>query len=93
MLRCDIQPTYGTKRQVIGRATALLRSFGGLNGRGGRASIPIIGSQFEVIGMFNFEFVVVCPFAHPNLSIGSKKTYWKSIATKVCLCLFMIFMH
>ena len=40
-------------------------------------------SDFQVLGFVNFEYIVVRPFTHKNLSIGSKQTYWKSVTTKV----------
>ncbi len=94
ILRFDVQPTYGSK-QIVGRATALLSTIGGsaeLNAaagasgrRSGRCSVPLMSNNLEIIGMVNFEFLVATPFAHRNLSIGSKQTYWKSVATKVSL--------
>lgn len=33
--------------------------------------------------MVTFEYIIALPFQHPNLSIGSKQTYWKSVSTKV----------
>ena len=50
---------------------------------GGRLSIPLTNAKLETIGMVNFEYIIVMPFQHPNLSIGSKQTYWKSVSTKV----------
>lgn len=92
-IRFDLQPTYGNKKQVLGRATQVLThlldqlsvaggpKFHGLSGV--RCSSPIIGPQLEVIGTVHFEITVVTPFSHPNLSINSKGTYWKSVTTKV----------
>lgn len=36
-----------------------------------------------MVGTVKFEYMLVSAFEHSNLSLGSKKTYWKSVATKV----------
>lgn len=44
----------------------------------GTATIPIISPELEEIGTFTFEYVVVKPFKHDNLSNVLARTYWKS---------------
>ncbi|RUS26593.1 Glycerophosphoryl diester phosphodiesterase family-domain-containing protein, partial [Jimgerdemannia flammicorona] len=92
VLRFDVVPTYGSSRKkIVGRASALLASDQTFSvGAGEKASlrgqmtVPIVGAEtLESIGSVAFEYVVVRTFEHPNMSIGSKHTYWKSITTQV----------
>ncbi|CAG8572078.1 3742_t:CDS:10 [Paraglomus brasilianum] len=87
-LNFDLVPTYGTKKQLIGRATALLSSIKTFDidktSFMGSVTVPILGAgSLEVIGKIIFEFLVVNPYTHPNLSVDSKHTYWKSLTTKL----------
>ncbi|CAG8538168.1 891_t:CDS:2, partial [Paraglomus occultum] len=87
-LNFDLVPTYGTKKQLIGRATALLSSIKTSDTEKaplmGSVTVPILGAgSLEVIGKIIFCFLVVNPYSHPSLSVDSKHTYWKSLTTKV----------
>ncbi|RPA90314.1 glycerophosphocholine phosphodiesterase [Choiromyces venosus 120613-1] len=85
-LTFDIVPTYaGSKDQIVGRAVALLSSIKPELGKRrvslqGGVQVPILGANLEIIGCLNFEFMIVTPFAHPNMEITKQQTYWKSLA-------------
>ncbi|KAI1129869.1 Glycerophosphoryl diester phosphodiesterase family-domain-containing protein [Nemania abortiva] len=82
----DIVPTYsGNEKNKIGRAVALLSSIRPTLGTSrmnlqGDICVPIMGSNLEVIGTVNFNFLVITPFTHPNMEINSQQTYWKKLA-------------
>ncbi|KAK5631441.1 hypothetical protein RRF57_007155 [Xylaria bambusicola] len=82
----DIVPTYsGNEKNKIGRAVALLSSVRPNLGTGrmnlqGDICVPIMGSNLEVIGSVNFNFLVITPFSHPKMEINSQQTYWKKLA-------------
>ncbi|KAK7547255.1 Glycerophosphoryl diester phosphodiesterase family-domain-containing protein [Phyllosticta citricarpa] len=83
----DIVPTYaGSKERVVGRAVALLSSIKPNVGSNrmtlkGDVSVPIVAANtLDVIGSVNFNFLIITPFSHPNLSITENHTYWKSMA-------------
>ncbi|KAI2622609.1 Glycerophosphoryl diester phosphodiesterase family-domain-containing protein [Xylaria nigripes] len=82
----DIVPTYsGDEKKKIGRAVALLSSVRPNLGSSrmnlqGDVCVPIMGSNLEVIGAVNFNFLVITPFAHPSMEINSQRTYWKKLA-------------
>ncbi len=80
-------PTYETKRQLIGRATALLSSVKTYSGPHSSlmrsVTVPILGmNSLEVIGKVIFEVLIIKPFKHKNLLVDNKP-YWKSVTTKV----------
>ncbi|KAK8193210.1 glycerophosphodiester phosphodiesterase GDE1 [Phyllosticta capitalensis] len=84
----DIVPTYaGSKERVVGRAVALLSSIKPNVGSNrmtlkGDVSVPIVAANtLDVIGSVNFNFLIITPFSHPNLSITENHTYWKSMAS------------
>ncbi|KAK7756478.1 Glycerophosphocholine phosphodiesterase [Diatrype stigma] len=83
----DIVPTYsGNEKNKIGRAVALLSSVRPTIGSQrmnlqGDICVPIIGSNLEVIGVVNFNFIVIKPFSHPNMEINSQQTYWKKLTS------------
>lgn len=86
----DLVPTYsGTTNKRIARAVALLSSI--KPGVGNKRmtlqtdlSVPLIGgADFDVIGSINFNFLIITPFTHPNVSISEEKTYWTKSSTKV----------
>lgn len=87
----DIVPTYsGNEKNKIGRAVALLSSVRPNIGTGrmnlqGDVCVPIMGSNLEVIGAVNFNFLVITPFAHPNMEINSRQTYWKKLASTMLI--------
>ncbi|KAH8156340.1 hypothetical protein CIB48_g11907 [Xylaria polymorpha] len=82
----DIVPTYsGNEKHKIGRAVALLSSVRPNVGSSrmnlqGDVCVPIMGSNLEVIGAVNFNFLVITPFTHPNMEINSQQTYWKKLS-------------
>ncbi|KAI9882398.1 MAG: hypothetical protein M1823_005855 [Watsoniomyces obsoletus] len=87
-LRFDIVPTYaGTTEPVIGRAVALLSSVKPAVGSKrctlqGDLSVPIVAaSTLDVIGAVHFNFLVITPFEHPNMSITEEQTYWKTVTS------------
>jgi glycerophosphodiester phosphodiesterase len=47
----------------------------------GDVCVPIMGSNLEVIGAVNFNFLVITPFSHPNMEVTSKQTYWRKVET------------
>ncbi|KAI0420331.1 Glycerophosphoryl diester phosphodiesterase family-domain-containing protein [Xylaria grammica] len=87
----DIVPTYsGNEKNKIGRAVALLSSVRPNLGTSrmnlqGDICVPIMGSNLEVIGAVNFNFLVITPFTHPNMEINSQQTYWKKLASTMVI--------
>ncbi len=88
----DIVPTYaGTNEQVVGRAVALLSSIKPSIGSKrislqGDVTVPIIAANtLEVIGSVNFNFLVITPFTHPNMTITENQTYWKSMTSTMVI--------
>ncbi|KAI1173019.1 Glycerophosphoryl diester phosphodiesterase family-domain-containing protein [Nemania sp. FL0916] len=87
----DIVPTYsGNEKNKIGRAVALLSSVRPNLGTSrmnlqGDVCVPIMGSNFEVVGAVNFNFLVITPFTHPNMEINSQQTYWKKLASTMLI--------
>ena len=86
----DLVPTYaGTTTKVIGRAVALLSSIKPTIGTKrmnlqGDLSVPLVAqSTLNIIGTVNFNFLIITPFIHPNLSVSEDRTYWKKSATRV----------
>lgn len=88
----DIVPTYaGSNDRVIGRGVALLSSIRAAAGPKrstlqGDVSVPIMASgTLDVIGTVNFNFLVITPFKHPNMSITENQTYWKSMTSTMVI--------
>lgn len=86
----DIVPTYaGSKDKIVGRGVALLSSIKPNIGSKrislqGDLSVPIVAAEtLDVIGSVNFNFLIITPFTHPNMSITENQTYWKSTSTMV----------
>jgi glycerophosphodiester phosphodiesterase len=83
----DIVPTYsGNIKDKIGRGVALLSSVRPSMGAKrmnlqGDVCIPIMGSNLEVMGTVNFNFLVITPFSHPNMEVTSRQTYWRKLET------------
>ena len=84
----DLVPTYaGSKDQVVGRAVAMLSTIKpGLGSKRitlqGDITVPVLGAKsLEVIGSVNFNFLIIKPFQHPNMTINENYTYWKSMAS------------
>ena len=88
----DIVPTYaGSKDQIVGRGVALLSSIKPSIGSKritlqGDVTVPIIAAHtLEVIGSVNFNFLIITPFKHPNMSITENQTYWKSMTSTMVI--------
>jgi len=84
----DLIPTYaGSKDQVVGRGVALLSSIKPSIGSNrmnlkGDVTVPIVAANtLEVIGSVTFNFLIITPFSHPNMSITENQTYWKKSVT------------
>ncbi|KAI8941427.1 hypothetical protein NX059_002649 [Plenodomus lindquistii] len=83
----DLVPTYaGSHERVVGRGVALLSTIKTSIGSKrislqGDMKVPIVAaSTLEVIGAVNFNFLVITPFQHPNMSVTEQHTYWKKMA-------------
>jgi glycerophosphodiester phosphodiesterase len=88
----DIVPTYaGSNDKIIGRGVALLSSVKPSIGSQrislqGDVTVPIIAATtLDVIGTVKFNFLVITPFTHPNMSINERQTYWKSMASTMLI--------
>ena len=88
----DIVPTYaGSKDQIVGRGVALLSSVKPDVGSKkinlqGDVSVPIMAANtLDVIGTVNFNFLIITPFKHPDLSIAENQTYWKSLTSTMVI--------
>ncbi|KAF2471964.1 GDPD-domain-containing protein [Lindgomyces ingoldianus] len=84
----DIVPTYaGSKDRIVGRGVALLSSIKPTIGSKritlqGDVKVPIIAATtLDVIGSVNFNFLIITPFTHPNMSITEQHTYWKKMSS------------
>ena len=91
-LMFDLFPTYaGTKDQIVGRGVALLSSIKPTVGSNrtnlkGDSTVPIVAANtLEVIGSVTFNFLVVTPFHHPNMSITGNQTYWKTMSSTMVI--------
>ncbi|KAL5341604.1 Glycerophosphoryl diester phosphodiesterase family-domain-containing protein [Aspergillus crustosus] len=88
----DLVPTYaGSKDQIVGRGVALLSSVKPTVGSHrinlqGDSTVPIVAANtLEVIGSITFNFLVITPFTHPNMSINTEQTYWRSMASTMVI--------
>lgn len=88
----DIVPTYaGNNDKRIGRGVALLSSIKPSIGAKritlqNDVSVPVVAANtLEFIGSINFNFLIVTPFSHPNLSITEERTYWKSMTSTMVI--------
>ncbi|EXJ84657.1 hypothetical protein A1O3_05327 [Capronia epimyces CBS 606.96] len=88
----DLIPTYaGSKERVVGRGVALLSSVKPSLGTKrmplqGDVTVPILAANdLEVIGSVTFNFLVITPFKHPNMSVTENQTYWKSMASTMVI--------
>ncbi|CZT51227.1 related to glycerophosphocholine (GroPCho) phosphodiesterase [Rhynchosporium secalis] len=88
----DIVPTYsGHQDHKVGRGVASLGSIKQAIGTSrmnlqGDVTVPILSTlDMEVIGEVNFNFLVITPFSHPNMSITTKQTYWKEISSTMII--------
>ncbi|KAJ5893572.1 hypothetical protein N7495_005263 [Penicillium taxi] len=88
----DLVPTYaGSKDQIVGRGVALLSSIRQSVGSNrinlkGDSTIPIVAAKtLDVIGSVTFNFLVITPFKHPNMSITGNQTYWRSMSSTMVI--------
>jgi glycerophosphodiester phosphodiesterase len=88
----DICPTYaGSKDSIVGRGVALLSTIKTSIGSKriplqGDVKVPIVAaSTLQVIGTVNFNFLIITPFQHPNMSITEEHTYWKKMASTMVI--------
>ncbi|KAL2068810.1 hypothetical protein VTL71DRAFT_15148 [Oculimacula yallundae] len=87
----DIVPTYsGHQDHKVGRGVAILGSIKQAIGVArmnlqGDVSVPIMSTDLEVIGVVNFNFLVITPFSHPNMGITTKQTYWKEVSSTMII--------
>ncbi|KAL8827387.1 MAG: hypothetical protein Q9191_003212 [Dirinaria sp. TL-2023a] len=88
----DVVPTYaGNYQHVVGRGVALLSSVKPSIGSKrislqGDVTVPIVAANtLEVIGSVNFNFLIITPFTHPNISINENQTYWKSLTSTMVI--------
>lgn len=88
----DIVPTYaGSNDRVVGRGVALLSTIKTSIGSKrislqGDMKVPIVAaSTLDVIGAVNFNFLIITPFQHPNMSVTEQHTYWKRVASTMVI--------
>lgn len=88
----DLIPTYsGSKDRIVGRGVALLSSIRPSIGSKrmvlqGDLTVPLMASTtMDVIGSVTFNFLIITPFTHPNMSITENQTYWKSMASTMVI--------
>ncbi|KAF2739906.1 GDPD-domain-containing protein [Polyplosphaeria fusca] len=88
----DIVPTYaGSNERIVGRGVALLSSIKPSIGSKritlqGDVRIPIIAAtNLNVIGLVNFNFLIITPFSHPNMSITEQHTYWRKMTAPMVI--------
>ena len=91
-LRFDIVPTYaGSNDQIVGRGVALLSTIKPSMGSKrvtlqGDVAVPIMAANtLEVIGSVNFNFLIITPFTHPNMTIRGDLTYWKKMTSTMVI--------
>lgn len=89
-IKFDLIPTYsGSKDKVVGRGVALLSSIKPTVGSKritlqGDLTVPILAANtLDVIGSVTFNFLIITPFTHPNMTITEGHTYWKSTSPMV----------
>jgi glycerophosphodiester phosphodiesterase len=88
----DLVPTYaGSKEKIVGRGVALLSSIKPTIGSQrinlkGDSTVPIVAANtLDVIGSVTFNFLVITPFKHPNMSITGNQTYWRSMSSTMVI--------
>jgi len=88
----DLVPTYaGSRERIVGRGVALLSSIKPNLGSKrmplqGDVTVPLMAaSDLEVIGSVTFNFLIITPFHHPNMSVTENQTYWKSMASTMVI--------
>ncbi|KAJ6113206.1 hypothetical protein N7512_008530 [Penicillium capsulatum] len=88
----DLVPTYsGSKDKIVGRGVALLSTIKQTVGSQrinlkGDSTVPIVAANtLDVIGSVTFNFLVITPFKHPNMSITGNQTYWRSMSSTMVI--------
>jgi glycerophosphodiester phosphodiesterase len=88
----DLIPTYsGSKDRIFGRGVALLSTIRPSIGSKrmllqGDLTVPLMASTtMDVIGSVTFNFLIITPFKHPNMSITENQTYWKSMTSTMVI--------
>ncbi|GKZ30627.1 glycerophosphocholine phosphodiesterase [Aspergillus brasiliensis] len=88
----DLIPTYaGSKDKVVGRGVALLSSIKPSVGSHrinlkGDSTVPIVAANtLEVIGSVTFNFLIITPFKHPNMTVTGEQTYWRSMSSTMVI--------
>ena len=88
----DLVPTYaGSKERIVGRGVAMLSSIKPTIGSKrinlqGDLTVPIIAANtLDIIGSVTFNFLIITPFSHPNMSVNENQTYWKSMASTMVI--------
>ena len=88
----DIVPTYaGSNDRIVGRGVVLLSTFKPSVGSQRITlqddfQVPIIAATtLQAIGLVNFNFLIITPFAHPNMSITEQHTYWKKMSSTMVI--------
>ncbi|TPX10013.1 uncharacterized protein E0L32_008860 [Thyridium curvatum] len=87
----DIVPTYsGNEKNKVGRGAALLSHIRPTIGTKrmnlqGDVCVPILSANLDIIGTVNFNFLVVTPFAHPNMGVTSEQTYWRKMSSTMVI--------
>lgn len=88
----DLIPTYsGSKDRIVGRGVALLSTIRPSIGSKrmflqGDLTVPLMASTtMDVIGSVTFNFLIITPFKHPNMSITENQTYWKSMTSTMVI--------
>jgi glycerophosphodiester phosphodiesterase len=88
----DLIPTYsGSRDKVVGRGVALLSSLKTHLGSKkmplkGDLTVPIMSSgDLDVVGSVTFNYLIINPFHHPNMSLSENQTYWKSMASTMVI--------
>ena len=89
----DLVPTYAGNPEKaenrVARGVALLSTIKPNVGNmrmslQGDLTIPLMSNTtLDVIGVVNFNFLIIRPFKHPNMAISEDRTYWKKSSTMV----------
>lgn len=91
----DLIPTYqypainkkNSGSKIFGRAIALLKDAytkvgSNLRSLHNNITIPILEStNLNNLGSIRFEYMLITPFTHPEMSIKSSDTYWKQLVS------------
>mgnify|MGYP002718976209 CR=1 FL=1 len=76
---------------MVGRGVALLSSIKQSVGSNrinlkGDSTVPIVAANtLEVIGSVTFNFLIITPFKHPNMTVTGEQTYWRSMSSTMVI--------